>query len=268
MINTTEIANRTTVSELVAIYHQNRERLQNLYALREQIEATETLSLHIECHAKGEGSRHLCNLEDALKSLERGTWGELVRKMELRRFLSVKRSEELDKQLRTGEGFPEITEENILAMMQGTIARAGEYLEEAVKEVYDFLRPWRWGSDDYKTNEKNRWQLGPKAIREGWVSIGYGRRSFGPNYYRTDHYRALNNVFCLLDGKTHGSATYNGELYDAVHNADDDGRGETEYFRFKCFKNGNLHLEFKRLDLVEKLNAIAGGLQLKYDQAA
>jgi DNA repair protein RadD len=33
---------------------------------------------------------------------------------------------------------------------------------------------------------------------------------------------------------------------------------ETDYFRFKCFGNGNLHLEFLRLDLVERLNAIGG----------
>jgi hypothetical protein len=41
------------------------------------------------------------------------------------------------------------------------------------------------------------------------------------------------------------------------------GSGETEYFRFKCCRNHNLHLEFKRLDLVEKLNAIAGGMRLR-----
>jgi hypothetical protein len=30
-----------------------------------------------------------------------------------------------------------------------------------------------------------------------------------------------------------------------------------EYPRFRCFKNGNLHREFKRLDLVKKLNGLA-----------
>ena len=39
--------------------------------------------------------------------------------------------------------------------------------------------------------------------------------------------------------------------------------GESRYFRFKCFKNGNLHLEFKRADLVEQFNRMAGGRRLR-----
>lgn len=41
------------------------------------------------------------------------------------------------------------------------------------------------------------------------------------------------------------------------------GADETAYFRFRCFKNGNLHIEFKRLDLVARLNQVAGGARLK-----
>ncbi len=37
------------------------------------------------------------------------------------------------------------------------------------------------------------------------------------------------------------------------------GRGETAYFRFRCFKNRNLHLEFRNLELVKELNLLAAG---------
>jgi len=56
--------------------------------------------------------------------------------------------------------------------------------------------------------------------------------------------------------------THRGPLIDAIE-ATKDGTGETEYFRFKCFRNRNLHLEFKTLDLVAKLNAVAGGMRLR-----
>ena len=56
--------------------------------------------------------------------------------------------------------------------------------------------------------------------------------------------------------------THRGPLIDAIEAAKD-GTGETEYFRFRCFRNRNLHLEFKRLDLVAKLNAVAGGMRLR-----
>ncbi|MEA1875793.1 MAG: DUF4942 domain-containing protein [Bacteroidota bacterium] len=42
-----------------------------------------------------------------------------------------------------------------------------------------------------------------------------------------------------------------------------DGQGETEYFKFKCFKNENLHLKFKRLDLLNLFNKLAGNTHLR-----
>lgn len=67
-------------------------------------------------------------------------------------------------------------------------------------------------------------------------------------------------MFALLDGKP-GVTTHQGWLADAICAADG-GIGETEYFAFKCYGNGNLHLRFKRMDLVKKLNAVAGGRNL------
>jgi len=42
-----------------------------------------------------------------------------------------------------------------------------------------------------------------------------------------------------------------------------DGKGETNYFVFQCYQNNNIHLTFKRLDLVKLLNQVAGGGALK-----
>ena len=68
--------------------------------------------------------------------------------------------------------------------------------------------------------------------------------------------RALDNVFHLLDGKPL-SAYRNGDLTNAIQESAR-GIGETEFFRFKCHINHNLHLEFKRMDLVLLLNEVGG----------
>ena len=60
----------------------------------------------------------------------------------------------------------------------------------------------------------------------------------------------------MLDGKAL-SAYRDGDLSKAIEAAEG-GIGETEFFRFKCFGNGNLHIEFRRMDLVDQLNAIGG----------
>lgn len=74
--------------------------------------------------------------------------------------------------------------------------------------------------------------------------------------------RALENVFTALDGKGSITKTHNGEIIDAI-NRSTDGTGETDYFRFRACRNRNLHLEFKRLDLLARLNQIAGGARLR-----
>jgi hypothetical protein len=77
------------------------------------------------------------------------------------------------------------------------------------------------------------------------------------HYHRQKELHAIDGVFHLLDGKG-PIKTYTGPLETAIQNAEE-GKGETDYFKFKCQKNHNLHLEFKRLDLVKELNLLATG---------
>jgi len=187
-----------------------------------------------------------------LKELKKDVWQVLIDRMELRRILSVKRNEELRRQIETGEDLPDIDEAQILAMLEGTLANTSTFIEEAVQEVFEFLRP---RNSRYKTNTE--FEIGKRvilfAVENKW---GGG---FRVDHYREQHIRAIDNVFHALDGN--GTIkTHRGPLIDAIEAAKD---GETDYFRFKCFRNRNLHLEFKRLDLVAKLNAVVGGMRLR-----
>ena len=38
---------------------------------------------------------------------------------------------------------------------------------------------------------------------------------------------------------------------------------QDDYFKFKWFRNGNLHIEFKREDLLTELNRVGGEGQVK-----
>ena len=76
-----------------------------------------------------------------------------------------------------------------------------------------------------------------------------------------DELMAIDKVFHLLDGQGIPEG-YEGPLIDALQTAGD-GKGETNYFVFQCYQNTNIHLTFKRLDLVKLLNQVAGGGALK-----
>jgi hypothetical protein len=85
------------------------------------------------------------------------------------------------------------------------------------------------------------------------------------NSYNEKYLIALDKVFHLLDGKSMLSASsYRSPVVDAINTTPVNRYYvETEYFRCKMYKNGNLHIEFLRTDLVQKFNAIAAGVVLK-----
>lgn len=198
---------------------------------------------------------------------KRDAWRAMVGRLELRRLMSVKRCQELDDQLeeksrhygKQAEPLPDLTFENVVAMLETTAGQVKDFMVEAVQEVFEFLRPHR---SEYKTNSE--FEVGRKVIKGWWIRPGYG------NHYEISYsgnaqaeITAMDNVFHLLDGKG-PIKTHYGPLYEAIQKTTYAiGKGETEYFKFKCFHNGNLHLEFKRLDLLAKLNKIAGGNRLK-----
>lgn len=189
--------------------------------------------------------------EDTIAELEKQAWRVIVQRLELRQFLSVRRWGELQKDLDGGK-MPPLTEESALQLLQSFAGQLDELIAEAVREVYDFLRPSR---SEKKTN--SQWRVGKRVILEGYLSV----RSL-PKYrvdydHRSQRITALENVFTSLNGKGQITKGYKSNLEAAIE-ASEDGRGETEYFRFKCFRNRNLHLEFTRDDLLFRLNQIAG----------
>lgn len=174
--------------------------------------------------------------------------------------MSKKRLEETDKNLTKGE-LADVTIPNIidfLTLLQGNTALLAE---EVVKEAFEILRPWR------KTHKTNHlYEIGKKVILTGQLQNRYNG-GFSISHYRQNDLTTLDKAFSLLDGKGIVDG-YNSPLADAINTTTAEvTHGETEYFKFKCYLNSNLHLEFKRMDLVKEINRIAGGGNLKPDNA-
>jgi uncharacterized protein DUF4942 len=263
----TALIPRTTLTQMAENWQAAEEEIREAYRLLEA--ASQRLKIVFSQDGYffgfqiGMHSKHYDTPEDLLKCARKDAWQSIIKRMELRRIMSVKAAEEMDKQLE-GDELPDITAPNLIAMLEGTLAKAHDYIKDAVKEVYDYLRPspecWRF--TEYKTNQKSQFELSGKVIITGACEL-WGREKFRVNNYREQMIRAIDNVFHSLDGN--GTVkTSRGPLVDAISDClKSVGTGETDYFRFKCFKNSNLHLEFKRADLVAKLNQIAGGMNLK-----
>lgn len=259
---------RSTVRELVTTWQSTCDYIRSAFGMiqdaQDRLNATFNLGsafgMTIEPGSHSRGA-NWSSPNEAIDRLRIDAWHQIVQRMELRRILSVSRWQELSKMVEKGE-MPEITIENVSALASGHSQNIGAILEESIREVYDWLRPRIFGQGaKYKTNDRvevGRKVVIPHGLEQYNTLIGKHRASY--HFYQ--QLIAMENVFSVLDGHGWIAKTPNGQLIDAI-NASPDGTGETDFFRFKCYQNRNLHLEFLRTDLLAKFNAVAGGKNLK-----
>lgn len=200
------------------------------------------------------GTNHFWKYDDKVeKDLEkhynRQAWSAAVNEIQVWNVMGVEDSRKLRKQLDEGD-LPEFTVDNVMSTIMGLSSRAKNFCENAAKEVFDFLTPSNSG---LKTNSSFR--VGKRAIIPYGVELKYGG-GFRVSYSKDSRVRAMDAVFHMLDGKG-PMKDGQGPLTKAIDEGT--GSGETEYFKFRCFKNRNLHVEFKRLDLVKEINFAAAG---------
>ena len=200
-------------------------------------------------------------VEGYIEKIKRAAWSRIIDKIQIRQRMSEKRQKQLTDTLE-GDDLPDLTVENIYNLLEHYFNDSEEIQRELIDQVFKMLTPqgtWK----PYKTND--RFVVGKKVILSGRLRLEYGG-GFGVNYYYGEDLNALERVFFILDGAPTPKDCYNSQLADAIDTCKD-GTGETDYFEFTCYRNCNLHLKFKRLDLVEKLNAVAGGSSLHEENA-
>lgn len=196
--------------------------------------------------------------EVLVTNLKREAWSVVVERLEIRKLLSIKRAKELDKQLREGD-LPPLTIEAITEFSDFYLTHHGDMLQEAVEEVFNWLRP---ENSRYKRNSE--YEVPRRVVLTWMIDTKYCTPHV--HYDKQANLLALDNLFSGLDGKGQIAATYKGPSVDAI-DAAKGGLAETEYFEYRACKNGNLHCTFRRADLLAKFNRIAGGKRLRGEAA-
>ena len=264
-----QLAMHSTVRQIVAAFEAAEADVRAAFAAIVAAEERLNMSLglvgematdRIRVDASGRYNDRFNMPDETIKKMARGTWEHVVERLELRRFMSIKRWEELQKQLKEDD-LPAITEANVTAFARGHLAQARGMLKEAVDEVFEWLRPrGHTRTGQLKTNTEM--EVGERVILGYTVERAYSGKGFKVHYHRSQHVTALENVFNALDGQGEISKAYQSALETAIA-AIPDGTGETPLFEFRACKNGNLHLRFKRLDLLARFNQVAGGTRLR-----
>lgn len=256
-----DLTRRSTVRELVAAFQVAEATTRRCFA--QLVEAERALNfaftlgndLPIRISASDHWSSDFTDSDRAVEKMKRKAWSVIVERLELRRAMSIKAFSELEKTLEHEE-LPAITEENVTAFAQRFAQDLPTMLREAVQEVFEWLRPHH---SEYKRNSE--YEVPHRVILQNVVEPGW-RGGLRVNHYRQQNLVALENVFNALAGNGAIAKAYQSQLQTAIDSSPT-GTGETDLFRFRACKNRNLHLEFKRLDLLARFNRIAGGARLR-----
>lgn len=274
----TDVARQNTITDLCRAWNRSEAEVKAAFKLIARAEArlTEVFKGGDRHHFKVQSYNHTSldwtKPDEATERLRRQAWAVIAERLELRACMSLAKIAELDRQIETGEGLPPIRYADVVATVETLMNRREEFMRDKVHECYRWLRPdcWsgnrhRYGHTPYATNRKSfDAGVGEKVIIAYGCERGYARNAaYSIAYSKRDQMRALDQVFHLLDGAEQ-ARTYNGELCDAVATQTVNGNtvAETTYFQVKCFANQNIHLRFKRLDLLDRFNLIAAGKNL------
>ncbi|MEI6424843.1 MAG: DUF4942 domain-containing protein [Lentisphaerota bacterium] len=203
---------------------------------------------------------HSISKEKCLDKIKGNAWGYLLHRSGVFEFCSIKQRDEINSQMNDEKNLPDFTLDNIQAWFESYAVNIDKLFEDSIKEIFNWLKPWKY--ETYKTNNKEI--IGRKVIKNSMFENVWDEK-MSLVYYNDKYLQALDNVFHLMDGK--GVAKYPCNLVTSIKEACRENIRfcETEYFTVKWYKKGTMHLEFKRLDLLDKVNAKAGGLNLSAD---
>jgi len=247
-----EIQKPYTVSEVLAVYRQVKQEIElHGRAIQKSIDLAEAAGINLGGKF---AAQHF--VQDRLVVLKQNTWRALLAASGVEKILSVSRMERFEEFL-LGNGdyhaVPEPSEEAVQELLSGGTVR--ELFAEMIREAFNFLRPGALWNSQYKTNRKNgRFQVGKKIVLE---RIVHETPYYVDIYSRTRrNLIQVDKIFHLLDGKPFPFDWYNSPLVDGLN----ERKGQTDYFKWERFSNGNLHLTFLRDDLLKQFNEIAGRL--------
>ncbi|MEO1830007.1 MAG: DUF4942 domain-containing protein [Pseudomonas sp.] len=140
---------------------------------------------------------------------------------------------------------PEFTEANIRSTFIKLRGESADMFRRGVVNVFRGL------SDDYKTNSSEPFRIGRKVVMGYMVEHSFTRGLCIRYGNAADKINDIDRVFQTLDNKQFKAH----ELVSALNVAfKERAVYECDLYRAKAFKNGNIHLEFKRPDLLDKLN--------------
>ena len=237
-------------------------RLRQMHALEAEIETLCTSAFSQASYNRANPSLYdrrtntylSTGLEDMIKGVDATAWDHLLTASGLRTFMDAAARKQWDDDIGAGK-VVELTEENIASTFSALYDSRGAMFEEGVINVFKSL------SWSYKTNQPCR--FGKRIIMRYCVEVWGGgvKYTTGLKYEAGNKLDDLVRVLLVLDGKPEPDSRQSARhILNEMRWMRDDGTVNLatlhEVISIRGFKNGNGHITFLRLDLVDKMNQI------------
>lgn len=217
-----------------------------------------------------------------LNTAKSKAWREIIRNLGMDKYMTANLRDTFD-QFCEAQGAYELNRENIWKLVQFVCLNSQNIMKKAVADVYDtfckFHKDNTVHTEGWKTN--SQFKVNKKVILPGFVSAGFNWERFGCNrHYTTEYgryreYEDIDKVMCYLSGINYDSMDKLKEGvrtgYGVEHSPEDyehlslqkaitfvtpgdSSLHESEFFKFRCYKKGTLHIIFKSDDLWARFN--------------
>lgn len=182
-----------------------------------------------------------------MRRIERSAWRELFDRSGYRSIMSASARQQFDEDVEKGR-LPPLTADNVIATFEALRENRVAMMEDG---VVDAFRSLSW---DYKTNSPVK--FGKRAIFKGYDCMC--GRWWNVCHYGQDKLDDLLRVLHVLDGRPAPDHREGARalLQAALPSGAGGGESEDEMVGVRSFKNGNVHVTFKRRDLVDRMNQI------------
>ena len=171
------------------------------------------------------------------------------------------------------QGYMDFTKENVYNIIKTLMLNKDQILKNAITEVFDIFTKYhdenRCHIEGWKTNDK--WKVNKRIILP--YGVRYGEycsndelkqrgSKFDLDYRKESEYSDIDKVMCYIEGVNYESCySINQSLNAHINNLGYVrtgekfiNQGESQFFNYKFWKKGTLHLEFKDVKLWEEFN--------------
>ena len=180
-----------------------------------------------------------------LTTFKAEAWSRILDKLKISKYLTNSVMNDFEK-FKKGQGAMDLTRENIASLIDLLLLNRDSIMERAVTDVFDLFtrhhKENRVHIEGWKTNDF--WRVNRKIVLPGYLGDIRWSSHYSTSYHRHREFSDIEKVMCFLTGRDYGQLRPMGDYIQRVQ-IGDTSEQESEFFYFRCYKKGTLHLRFK-----------------------